>query len=255
MHPQQLYFVPTSTALISGVSTHLSGVAVDVGMLETRACCVVCGHPILWTTVVDPDISVQKVLNSVAESNSGEDSESAVEYGYIRSRDFTGGDTVEHSGASRYLNLTDVFFPVGGEGLASIVRKVVAKCPLDIRRSVASNVVVGGGGSMFTGLRHRLAEELSDSASFFVPEPAFPGAILSWTGASLLCSSSTTEIMEAFRFPAVVVDGETSSEGSFSKSDGYFASKKGQARAAASFQSGYSASPHGEITVAGIGLV
>jgi hypothetical protein len=90
-----------------------------------------------------------------------------------------------------------LFYEEGG-GIAGSILASILRCPLDIRRVLAGQIIPIGGGSMLPGLQSRLqselfllGESLSEAwcAELQVKKPPFPGDSLLWVGASALCAA------------------------------------------------------------------
>ncbi|KAF0692724.1 Aste57867_16235 [Aphanomyces stellatus] len=71
--------------------------------------------------------------------------------------------------------------------LPDAILDCIAKCPLDTRRALLSNVLCIGGTSMLPGFRARLVRALPSSAAL-VPT-FFPSHLMAWVGASIYGST------------------------------------------------------------------
>lgn len=79
-------------------------------------------------------------------------------------------------------------------GLHEICYHSVAKCDIDIRRELFSNIVMSGGTTMYPGIPERLSKELTamvpPAMKIKVIAPA-ERKFLVWIGGSILSSLST----------------------------------------------------------------
>lgn len=72
---------------------------------------------------------------------------------------FTYSDTINNSTSSTSSNIIDIHPHMN---LTNVVFECLAKCDVDIRKEVISNVLLVGGGALIDGIGLRLVEELSD---------------------------------------------------------------------------------------------
>lgn len=119
------------------------------------------------------------------------------------------GDVVRHTlpdntevsiGTERYTVCESFFDPslVGksGSGLHQLALESVRKCDTDIAPQLFSNVVLSGGGSLFSGLPNRLDKELHDIVTEKVRTYASTERqTAAWVGGSILASLPTIQDM------------------------------------------------------------
>lgn len=87
----------------------------------------------------------------------------------------------------QYLNIDKNY----RTSLPKLVHESLSRCDIDIRKELASSILVTGGGSLIEGISNRLAEELNDALPpAYKPKLASPMAIerhyASWIGGSIL---------------------------------------------------------------------
>lgn len=103
-------------------------------------------------------------------------------------------------------SVCEVMFEMYGEEhtLPTLIIDLILKCPRDVRKQLASNIVLIGGTAMLAGFKHRLVEELihlstnsqryqskalSFTNDFKVHALPCKANVASWLGASIFASS------------------------------------------------------------------
>ena len=74
----------------------------------------------------------------------------------------------------------------------------IMKCDMDLRKSMYENIVLSGGSTLFPGLQHRLAKEMTSLAppTMKIKVVAAPERKYSvWIGGSILASLATFQTM------------------------------------------------------------
>jgi actin-related protein 10 len=98
--------------------------------------------------------------------------------------------------------------------IPNLILDTLLKCPIDLKKDMASNVVLIGGNFMLSGFKHRLVSELdyllNDDAQLYAKEFSFrklkfhqPPAhdnYTAWLGASIF---GTLEILDLYSIPRV----------------------------------------------------
>ena len=83
-------------------------------------------------------------------------------------------------------------------GVHEATYNTIMKCDMDLRKSMYENIVLSGGSTLFPGLQHRLAKEMTSLAppTMKIKVVAAPERKYSvWIGGSILASLSTFQQM------------------------------------------------------------
>jgi len=214
-------FVPI-TPLPIYITGKESGLIVDMGYYEIRVLAIVEGFPVMSAMKTCP-VGMADVHARVQEDCKEEAGmlthaqleDITLQSCYVRAMDDSAaaeattvklvGKTVAVSGETR-LRACDTLFG-DNENEYSLTKAIVeclAKCSIDARPHVISNVVLCGGTSMLPGLAHRFTQEVNASfgsevnlkglegkMSLFAPK--FNGNVHAFVGASLVGSIDAAE--------------------------------------------------------------
>jgi actin-related protein 10 len=96
-----------------------------------------------------------------------------------------------------------LFEPQGNEStVSSLIMDVIEQCPVDSRKTLASNIILTGGTTMITGFKRRIKKELEQlvlvrnmslaSSSFKLHSLPCPANYSSWLGGAIFGSTEAT---------------------------------------------------------------
>ncbi|OQS01169.1 hypothetical protein ACHHYP_01773 [Achlya hypogyna] len=206
----------TTTALYA--TCQVTALIVDVGWMETRilpvfermpilsaqyACAVLKGHvPTRDTSVEDLLERACFVLPATTPNMPVLDAEF---FAYT-------AKALTLPGHARHECLEPLF--TGTDELVSVpdaVLDCLAKCPMDVRRALAENILCIGGTAMLPGFRARLQHEVrSQFPMASVLATAFPPNLMTWVGASVFATTAeamaASVSLEAYEAHPVVFD-------------------------------------------------
>lgn len=81
-------------------------------------------------------------------------------------------------------------------GIHEIVLSSLSRCPIDLQHDLISNILLGGGNSMFEGLKTRLIHEICKNSPKYcnkvgcIDDPSSERKFRSWVGGSIIASLS-----------------------------------------------------------------
>ena len=180
--PKKVAFCPALVAA-AGATARETVLLLNVGKKESRAMAVVQGFALAESFVVSNlgSASVEHVC--------------AIDRCYARRRRSDGNTDGDDRGSAAEA-LFDGGEPIDGDeggGLARLVVRCLAKCPVDARKHLARAIAPLGGGSLIPGFDLRLLDDLrhlDNTTTFALEHFAFSRPDVPWVGASLLVDAS-----------------------------------------------------------------